>query len=522
MEIPVTLVPSIDAQAWPNEIYVGYATGWMRRYDQEFDPDNPAPQKLQPYLTDAKTLVQKLLADYKEATAAPQTELIDQADRQRDALIAQISTMIEAMLKMTLMPQKQQAAQTLKTGWDIYKPTAKAALRDESTQVQQWLEYVHAHAAQGAALAELGLTQIVADLEQQNDEVIRLMDERAAERQQQKTIVLADDRRMADRAMKSCDRVLNALAILDDDPQRFAVLINALTADQTEWRQRYDDNRRANKRVSVKSDVVGNHLYQTARDWTWARLIEDGKALLAIDPDQPTRILSTDKKAQKAGGLCLALKGVPVKPTDDVGRRGRGQGVPAHPPRQFINIIFYINKLNFQVMFKTRFISMLVLLAAVATGAVAQNYKVSVKEGTEDATSWTIAPAEATTAGVAAGTTVTATYSGTKRVKSVKAVKKAPAGTPLDNTTTAWTAGTFAVPAGHHRERRRDADADRRRDAHPEQGHQPCQRCNAHHPGQWRDGSQRHEQQHRFHRCRQHRNTDTDQRHADSHRRQRR
>ena len=45
---------------------------------------------------------------------------------------------------------------------------------------------------------------------------------------------------------------------------------------------------------------------------------EDGKALLAIDPDQPTRILSTDKKAQKAGGLCLALKGVPVKPTDDV------------------------------------------------------------------------------------------------------------------------------------------------------------------------------------------------------------
>ena len=63
--------------------------------------------------------------------------------------------------------------------------------------------------------------------------------------------MLADDRRMADRAMKSCDRVLNALAILDDDPQRFAVLINALTADQTEWRQRYDDNRRA---IVIMSD----------------------------------------------------------------------------------------------------------------------------------------------------------------------------------------------------------------------------------------------------------------------------
>ena len=54
-------------------------------------------------------------------------------------------------------------------------------------------------------------------------------------------------------------------------------------------------------------------------------------------------------------------------------------------------------------------------------------YKVSVKEGTEDATSWTIAPPEATTTGVAQGTEVTATYSGTKKVKSVKAKKKAAA-----------------------------------------------------------------------------------------------
>ena len=79
-------------------------------------------------------------------------------------------------------------------------------------------------------------------------------------------------------------------------------------------------------------------------------------------------------------------------------------------------------------MIKKRFISMLVLLAAVATGAMAQTtYKVSVKEGTEDATSWTIAPPEATTTGVAQGTEVTASYGGVKKVKSVKAVKKAAA-----------------------------------------------------------------------------------------------
>ena len=77
---------------------------------------------------------------------------------------------------------------------------------------------------------------------------------------------------------------------------------------------------------------------------------------------------------------------------------------------------------------KKKIFTLLVLLAAVATGAVAQTtYKVSVKEGTEDATNWTITPAEATTTGVAAGTEVKATYGGTKKVKSVKAVKKAAA-----------------------------------------------------------------------------------------------
>ena len=71
-------------------------------------------------------------------------------------------------------------------------------------------------------------------------------------------------------------------------------------------------------------------------------------------------------------------------------------------------------------------------------------YTVTLKEGTEDATSWTIAPAEATTTGVAAGTTVTASYGGVKKVKSVKAVKKAK---PAATVTTAPTAKT-GVKAG--------------------------------------------------------------------------
>ena len=318
MDITIKTVPAMDITQWPNEIAIGYLTGWMRRYDREFDTENPAPTKLAPYLTDAKTQVQKLLDDYKESTVSPQTELIDEADKARDLRVEQIQTMIYSMDKMVGLPTMQQAAHKLKPVWDNYKPSAKAALRDESTQIQQWLEYVTENLQQEQALNTLGLTQIVQELEQYNNQVIQLMDQRATERQYRKSIVIADDRKAADRATKNCDKMLNAHALMDDDPQRFAALIEGLTADQTEWRQRYDAHQRTAKRVSVKSTIVGNHLYSVSRGWTWEQLIDDGKALLAIDAEDDTRIISTDKKAEKAGGLYLALAGVLVKPTDDI------------------------------------------------------------------------------------------------------------------------------------------------------------------------------------------------------------
>ena len=100
---------------------------------------------------------------------------------------------------------------------------------------------------------------------------------------------------------------------------RYTELIKSIQETIKYYRQISDDRRRTSRRVSVKSDVVGNHTYATVSGWTWERLIQDGKAALAVDSDtDPARIVSTDKKALKAGGLLLALNGVAVKPTDDV------------------------------------------------------------------------------------------------------------------------------------------------------------------------------------------------------------
>lgn len=64
--------------------------------------------------------------------------------------------------------------------------------------------------------------------------------------------------------------------------------------------------------------------------------------------------------------------------------------------------------------------SALQVVIAGETTPAATGYSVTLAEGTEDSDNWTISPAEA-----AEGETVTVTYSGERKVKSVKAVKKA-------------------------------------------------------------------------------------------------
>lgn len=72
-------------------------------------------------------------------------------------------------------------------------------------------------------------------------------------------------------------------------------------------------------------------------------------------------------------------------------------------------------------------------------------YTVTLADGDVDSDHWAISPAKAATTGVAAGTTVTLTYNGTRQVKSVTAAESTPSmlATPL--TFEALTDGTILV-----------------------------------------------------------------------------
>ena len=320
MQEDILLVPYQDLSQWPNDLHLQLNQTQDEQMDAEFDVDNPAPGKLATAIADHKAAVATENSAYIVSRSSEYTEQIAEQDAIRDTKIDEATSVANAMSKVASLPAMQQAAQVWLRGWNVYKPNPKSAYEAETTAIQQWYEDYQADADQQQAARTLGIEQIIADMVQANNEVHRLivLRENTQGQQQNTSISLKDARTATDKAYKWMILCLNSYKVIDQDPDRFTAVTSNLIAQQEYYLGLVKDRQRTNKRVQVKSEEIGNHTYATARDWTWARLIEDGKALLAIDPDQPTRIVSTDKKAQKAGGLCLALKGVPVKPTDDV------------------------------------------------------------------------------------------------------------------------------------------------------------------------------------------------------------
>ena len=318
----------IEFSNWPAYIHIGLITEMRRVLNNTFDEDVPAPAKLQPYLAVVLACIAKELQDYDKEAKSQYTPIIEEADKRRDTLLNQLLAMVAAMLKMDDLPAKKQAAETLNGPLSNYKPSAKMALDEETTQLQQWYEVYNASPEQQAAAAELGLTQIISEMMAQNDIVVRNVANRDAEKSAKKEIQMSDDRKATDEALRDFAIVLNACVIFSDDAHEFDSLVQALQDAQTRYLADYQNHQRQNKRIIVKSDITVNHQYKGVAGWTWARLVEDYPKLLALDPAPskpgedpvivPLRVISAEQKAIKAGGRAVALAGRLVKPTDEL------------------------------------------------------------------------------------------------------------------------------------------------------------------------------------------------------------
>ena len=326
----ILLVPYIDLGNFPNDLHLQLNQTQDEQMDAEFDVDNPAPGKLATAIADHKAAVATENSAYIVSRSSEYTEQIAEQDAIRDTKIDEATSVANAMAKVASLPQMQQAAQVWLRGWNVYKPNPKSAYEAETTAIQQWYEDYQADADQVAAAGTLGITQIIADMVQANNEVHRLivLRENTQGQQQNTSVSLKDARTATDKAYKWMILCLNSYKVVDQDPDRFTAVTSNLIAQQEYYLGLVKDRQRTNKRVQVKSEEIGNHTYAVSSGWTWAKVVSENAKAFALDPEPsapgvepvivPQRIISVDKKAAQYGTLAVALNGVLVKPTDAV------------------------------------------------------------------------------------------------------------------------------------------------------------------------------------------------------------
>lgn len=239
-------------------------------------------------------------------------------DAQRDALYKEIKRTVDTFATLSIFPDKQAAALVMQPLMQKYNIQPDGGIEAQTVATDQWLQEQDENVQSDVAASTLGIRESIRQLKTLNDEIQRLTADRNDERAQKTTAELKTARTATDQAFRALRLMLNAQAITQADNYLYTELIGSIAETIRYYRQIADDRRRTSRRVSVKSDIVGNKLYATVSGWTWERLIQDGKAALDIDSDDATRIVSTDKKALKAGGLLLALAGTPVQPADEV------------------------------------------------------------------------------------------------------------------------------------------------------------------------------------------------------------
>ena len=323
-----------------NDLHIGFTGDIAKRLQKVRWADEAHTLKVFPEAVDA-LMGAFVVAQGKEDQAYVIVQGSDltrqrlEKDRQRDVLYKEIKKTVDTFATLTIFPDRQEAALRMQPVMQRYKIDPDGGIEAQTVATEQWLEEQLANYNLQQAAQALGIHESINQLKTLNDEIQQLTADRNDERSQKTTAELKTARAATDQAYREMVLMVNAQAITTSvDPasaamsHTYEVLIKSVQETIRYYRQLSDERRRANKRVTVKSDIVGNHQYAVVAGWTWERLAQENPKSLALDPVpsapgvepvvRAERIVSTDKKALAAGGLCVALDGVPVLPTSAV------------------------------------------------------------------------------------------------------------------------------------------------------------------------------------------------------------
>ena len=207
-----------------NAVLVGTMKFTLDRFDASFDAEeNPAPPRLAAQLADFRTSYDALNAAYALTRESLITQDIAALDEEGDQLYLGLKETVEGARRMTYMPARKEAGDRLMVFLKKYRIDVRENMIEEWSKLQQMTEEADGDVLVRQDIATLGLTDLMTRLTAIAAELRQKMTERSAGLPAQKAMKQA--REAVYPEYRALILLLNAFAVTDSEPDRYAALI---------------------------------------------------------------------------------------------------------------------------------------------------------------------------------------------------------------------------------------------------------------------------------------------------------
>jgi len=210
-----------------NAVLVGTMKFTLDRFDASFDAEeNPAPPRLAAQLAEFRTSYDALNTAYALTRESLITQDIAALDEEGDQLYLGLKETVEGARRMTYMPARKEAGDRLLVFLKKYRIDVRENMIEEWSKLQQMTEEADGDVLVRQDIATLGLTDLMTRLTAIAAELRQKMTERSAGLPAQKAMKQA--REAVYPEYRALILLLNAFAVTDSEPDRYAALISQL------------------------------------------------------------------------------------------------------------------------------------------------------------------------------------------------------------------------------------------------------------------------------------------------------
>lgn len=225
VQIPI-LIQDAPIVRMTNSVLMGAMRFTLEQFTGFFTASNPAPARLATQLTSFSGKYDVLNGYYASSRESLITQDIAGLDEEGDQLELGFEGVVDASQRMTFDASRKAAADRLALTKKKYKIDVRENMISEWSKIQQMCEEITGSAQLTADVAMLGLAPAVTRLA----EISVLIPQKIMERSSQSNDLAAmkSAREAIYPEYRTLIQLLNAFAVVDDDPTRYASLIRAM------------------------------------------------------------------------------------------------------------------------------------------------------------------------------------------------------------------------------------------------------------------------------------------------------